>query len=203
MKMKPLGLTWRRAFFTLASFAAVSVVIWPVLWHLDRKRLDRLTTEWVKAFEICRTSVELDYPVSTVDIWSASRNAGFLGISDDGITPFKTRGRFVVHEETFGEGPNFRRSCKVELADESIPLDKDEMAAVLLSFIELREQLFASGKHVFMDIQPLPPYTMPAFELRDGNVAGCATSAYININVQMRTFTSVIGERATSPCSAR
>ena len=196
MKMKSLGLTWRRAFLTLASFVAVSALIWPTLWYFDRTHLDRLTAEWSNAFEMCRTSVELDYPLSEVGLQSIFSNATFL-------STFTTGARFVVHEDTFGEGPNFRRSCKVELADESIPLDKDEMAAVLLSFIELREQLFASGKHVFMDIQPLPPYTMPAFELRDGNVAGCATSAYININVQMRTFTSVIGERTTSPCSAR
>jgi hypothetical protein len=103
-------------------------------------------------------------------------------------------GRFAAREETSGVAANYRRSCSVELVDENVLLDKDEIAVLLLAFVDLREQLTATGQHEFRDIAPLSPMTMLSFGLRDGNAAGCSTIAYIAVELATRHYNATVGE---------
>lgn len=203
--MSTIGATWRSAFLTLASFVAVSLIIWPILWRLNQTHLDRVSAEWASLFEICRTSVELDIPLMTAGMNSIVGGSLISRTARNEGSPIFTLegGRFAAREETSGDAANYRRSCSIELTDDSIPLDKDEIAALLTAFIDLREQLYEAGKHEFRDMDLLPPLTALAFGLRDGNAGGCSTIAYIAVDLATRHANTTIGEQATSACSAR
>lgn len=201
--MSFLGITWRSAFLALASFVVVSLLIWPVLWRADKTHLDQLGAEWTRLFELCRTSVELDVPLMTASSGSFGRGMTIQTVASEGKTTISFDGWFAAQEEAHGDGKNFRRGCSVILADEKRLLDKDEIATLMLAFVELREQLAAAGTHLFVETAPVQPSTMLAFSLRDGNAAGCSTIAYISMDVSTRRFITEIGEQSIRPCLAR
>lgn len=184
----------------LAGFAVTAAVLTAVFTYQSVNHRQQLVGEWSELFQRCRTSIELRVPVMATALTPVQGNGNPTIRVEQGSTLLAYGGsRFAILDQQSGAGDALRHTCQVVLADWSLPLDEDEIAALLLAFITTREHLQAAGTHQFRQTDLLPPTTMMSFGLRDRNPAGCTTIAYVLVETATRTFSTAIGEQ-DGPC---
>lgn len=194
--------SWREAFLLVFSFGAVSALLLAVLLVRPRSTSENVVAEWFQLAERCRVSIESGEPLDTRNLLptTLSNLPDLSGTASDRFRAWAPiSGRFAIREGENGPMERSWRFCRVELRNDRLPLQRSEIAAIYLAFLDQRTQLLIDGDHEPWDPTPLYKLVSLGFRPLEESPAGCRVLTALFSDMS-GIFDSVSAEQTTGNC---